>query len=97
MTSQAPTKPPFRNSDAAPFIYFDGVATYGVVNGVIHIELVSRVLSPSVGTPFTTEFVSTGRLRCGPAALAHLRDSINKVCEMLTRPEPTAAATATLN
>jgi hypothetical protein len=81
--SQARGKPSFRNTDTAPFVYFDGVATYGVVNGVIHFELVSRVLSPTAGTHVTTEFVSTGRLRCGPAALTHLRDSIDKVLEML--------------
>jgi len=91
-------KPPFRNTDTAPFVYFDGVATYGVMNGMIHLELVSRVLSPSIGTPVITEFVSTGRLRCGPAALAQLRESIDKVLEMLKQPERTpVAAAATLN
>jgi hypothetical protein len=93
--SQARGKPPIRNTDSAPFIFFDGVATYGVVNGVIHLELVSRVLLPSAEAPVTTEFVSTGRLRCGPTALAHLRDSIDKVLEMLKQPEQTPAVAAT--
>ncbi len=36
------TIPPVKNIATAPFIYFDGVPTFGVQNGLVEIELTSR-------------------------------------------------------
>ncbi len=34
------------SSEQAPFIYFDGVATYGVNNGAIQMELAANTIMP---------------------------------------------------
>jgi len=40
----------YRESEAAPFVYFDLVTMYGVLHGVIQIELASRVLTNDDGS-----------------------------------------------
>jgi hypothetical protein len=92
--------PMFRNTDA-PFVYFDAIATQGVLNGAVQIDLVSRILIPGEGTSVIVEFVPTGRLRCTPAAAGLLRDSINQALDMLNQPQqpgtPAGGAAASLH
>jgi hypothetical protein len=82
---QTDPSPTFRDSDSAPFVYFDNSATFGVLAGAIQIELVSRILVPLADGGVKTEFKVTGRLRCSPAAARYLRESIDKSLEMLTK------------
>jgi hypothetical protein len=88
--------PSYSESDAAPFVYFDMVATYGVLHGVIQIELVSRVLTNDDGA-VKVSFLTTGRLRCSPTAAGHLRDAITKALEMLSQSPEAPAAVGALN
>jgi hypothetical protein len=57
------------SSELAPFIYCDGVATYGVNNGVIQLELASNTIMPE-GTGTRTDYrslaVQPGRRRRDP-------------------------------
>jgi hypothetical protein len=80
-----PPPPPYRNSDAAPFIYFDIVPTYGNLGGSIQLELAARILSPTPGgdNEVAVEFVSVAHLRCSPMAANYLRDSLNAALKML--------------
>lgn len=80
-TALAP-QPGFSENSAAPFVYFDGVPTYGVFNGAIQLELASCVLTPGDGFVITT-FRESAHLRCSPAAALALRESINKALELL--------------
>jgi hypothetical protein len=59
-------------------VYFEFAPAFGVFAGAIQIELASRILTPRPGGAVDIEFVTSGRLRCSPAAAAHLRDAINK-------------------
>jgi hypothetical protein len=69
------------SSERAPFIYFDGVVTFGVNNGVIQIELAANTIIPEgVGTK--NDVLITAHLRCSPSAAIGLRDAINKALEM---------------
>ena|SRR6185312_10495748 len=97
--SSTPTTPPFRNSDLAPFIYFDVAPTFGTMGGAIQIELGSRTLTPGSDNDVSIEFITTGRLRCSPAAAKHLRDAIDRSLEMLEQQHesPAASTTGTLN
>ena len=70
-----------RSSEQAPFVYFDGVLTYGMIAGVVQLELAANIVLPeSTGT--RTDVVITAHLRCSPGAALSLRDTINRVLEM---------------
>jgi hypothetical protein len=69
------------SSELAPFIYCDGVATYGVNGGIIQLELASNTILPEdAGT--RTDVLITAHLRCSPHAAVGLRDAINRALEM---------------
>jgi hypothetical protein len=69
------------SSEQAPFIYFDGAATYGVNNGAIQIELAANTIMPE-GTGTRTDVLITAHLRCSPSAAIGLRDAITRALEM---------------
>lgn len=93
----AEVSPGFRDSDAAPFVYFDTSSAHGTIAGAIQIELVSRILVPLANGGVRIEFLTSGRLRCSPAAVQALRDSIDKALAMLTQPQTgPAVGTGTL-
>jgi hypothetical protein len=69
------------SSEQAPFVYFDGVLTYGMIAGVVQLELAANIVLPaSRGT--RTDLVITAHLRCSPGAALSLRDTINRMLEM---------------
>ena len=74
-----------RNAERAPFIYFDGVASYGISSGAVQIELAANILSPE-GTDTKTDAVMTAHLRCSLAAAVALREALNKIFEVLNLP-----------
>ena len=72
-----PTMPPFRNTDTAPFIYFDVVAANGIMAGAIQIELCARILTPLArANDVIAEFIPTARLGCSP----HAEGTLSKHC-----------------
>jgi hypothetical protein len=74
-----------RSEDQTPFIYFDGVASYGISNGAIQIELAASVLVPNEHDT-KTDAVMTAHLRCTPAAAMSLHQALNKLFEVLNMP-----------
>jgi hypothetical protein len=88
--------PPYEDSAAAPFVYFDLVATNGIMNGAIQIEVASRILAPA-GKVVAIKFMTTGRLRCSPAAAKMLRDAIDNSLKMLELPQEVQTAASILN
>jgi hypothetical protein len=72
----------YANSSMVPFIYFDGVACYGALHGVVEIELAARIMIPTPDGGVELKFVPTGRLRCSPAAAESLRLSIETAAKM---------------
>jgi hypothetical protein len=72
------------SSEQAPFIYFDGVVTFGVNAGAIQLELAANTLVPD-GAAIRTDVLITAHLRCSPAAAMSLRDSIDKALAMPAR------------
>jgi hypothetical protein len=69
------------SNEMAPFIYFDGVATYGVNAGTVQLELTANTIMPE-GTGTRTDVLVTAHLRCSPTAAMALRDVINRTLEM---------------
>jgi hypothetical protein len=70
------------SSELAPFIYFDGVPTFGTHNGAIQIELAANTILPE-GTGVRIAVVMTAHLRCSPVAAIGLRESLDKALELL--------------
>jgi hypothetical protein len=78
------------SSEQAPFIYCDGVVTYGVNNGAIQLELGANTIMPE-GLGTRTDVLVTAHLRCSPAAAMGLRDAIDKALAMLQLPIDTTS------
>ena len=69
------------SSEQAPFIYFDGVVTYGFNAGAIQLELAANTLMPD-GAAVRTDVVITAHLRCSRGAAMSLRNAIDKALAM---------------
>jgi hypothetical protein len=82
------------SSEVAPFIYFDGVPTFGTHNGAIQIELAANTLLPE-GQGVKIDVVMTAHLRCSPAAAIDLRNTIDRALAMLQQGQQQIAEPAT--
>src|SRR5450631_3720383 len=69
------------SSEAAPFIYCDGVATFGAMNGIIQLELASNTIVPE-DAGIKTVVLITAHLRCSASAAARIRDTITRALEV---------------
>ena len=76
-----------RDSDAAPFLYFDIAPAYGIFHGAIQIEVASRVLTVAPGGGAKVEFVTTAHIRCSVQAATNLRNALDDALKMLEQPE----------
>ncbi|MGN6114363.1 MAG: hypothetical protein ACTHN2_02495 [Nitrobacter sp.] len=81
----------------APVISFDIAPAHGVLAGTVQVELASRTLNPLADGSVEIKFVTSGRLRCSPAAAMHLRNSLDAALRMLEQPQPSPAAAGKLN
>jgi hypothetical protein len=99
MTDKPPSEaalPPYEDNSTAPLVYFDLVPAHGTMNGAVQIELASRILAPAEGV-VAIKFMTTGRLRCTPAAAKFLRDAIDAALKMQELPQEIQTAAARLN
>jgi hypothetical protein len=87
----------YKNVDTAPFVYFDISPTHGTLSGAIQIELAARILNTALDGSVEIKFITTGRLRCSPAAALNLRNAIDAALKMLEQPQQAPAASAKLN
>jgi methyl coenzyme M reductase beta subunit len=72
-------------NETAPFVYFDGIPTYGTMHGAIQIELAAHTILPADGGGTSNGHVVTCHLRCSPFAAAALRDALDKSIGMFER------------
>ena len=95
-TSKLPSDVIYEDSGgAAPLIYFDIIGAYGTMNGSIELELATRILVPKPDGTTEVRFLSTGRLRCSPAAAVNLRNGLDAALKMLEQsqqPNPVAVS-----
>jgi hypothetical protein len=77
-----PGIPSVIGAETAPFIYFDGVTTYGVNFGAIQIELAANIIAPAADQSTITLVRMTGHLRCSPNAAGDLMQALEKAIEM---------------
>lgn len=89
--------PPYQDGDAAPFVYFDVIAALGVMGGAVQVELAARTLTPVGDNATQVKFRPTARLRCSPAAAAHLIESLQKALAMLQQPQEPPPVGSQLN
>jgi len=87
----------YMDNNSAPLIYFDIAPAHGILAGAIQVELAARTLNPLADGSVDIKFVTSGRLRCSPAAAMHLRNSLDAALKMLEQPQPSPAASAKLN
>lgn len=89
--------PSFDNRNDVPTVYFDIAPAYGVMSGIVQIELGARILVPQQDDSVDVRYVSCGRLRCSAAAAVHLRNAIDASLKMLEQPQPNPAGALKLN
>jgi hypothetical protein len=82
----------FENRNDVPMIYFDIAPAYGVMGGIVQVELGARVLVPHQDDSVDVKFVSCGRLRCSATAAVHLRNALDASLKMLEQPNPAGAS-----
>jgi hypothetical protein len=80
------SKPQYADSSDAPTIFFDCIARYGVMDGVIQIEIAGSVMVPRQDGGVDIKFVPTGRLRCSAEAARALRQSLDIALSMAEHP-----------
>lgn len=64
-------------AENAPFIYFDGAVTFGMLNGAMQIELAAATIVPAADGQTKTVHVVTAHLRCSPNAAISLKNAID--------------------
>lgn len=89
--------PSFDNRDDVPIIYFDIAPAYGVMSGIVQVELGARVLIPHQDDSVDVRFISCGRLRCSATAAVHLRNALDASLKMLEQPVPNPVGASKLN
>jgi hypothetical protein len=89
--------PSYEDRPDVPTVYFDIAPAYGVMSGIVQIELGARILVPHQDDTVDVRFVSCGRLRCSAAAAVHLRNAIDASLKMLEQPQPNPVGTSKLN
>jgi hypothetical protein len=77
-------------AESAPFIYFDGVAAFGMHQGLVQIELAANVLNLNGNGGVKNDVVFTAHLRCSPDAARNLQTEIGNalLIAMPTAPTP---------
>ena len=75
-----------KNAGLAPVIFFDGVPAYGLLNGVVELELAVRMLAPKSDGNVAVDMTCVAHLRCSLAAAVNLRDAVDKAIEMAKGP-----------
>ena len=89
--------PVYDNANDVPTVYFDIAPAYGVMSGIVQIELGARVLIPHGDDSVDVRFISCGRLRCSATAAVHLRNAIDASLKMLEQPNPNPVGGSKLN
>jgi hypothetical protein len=89
--------PPYDNSNSVPTIYFDIAPSYGVMGGIVQIELGARILIPHHDDSVDVRFISSARLRCSATAATHLRNALDASLKMREQPQPNPVGTSKLN
>jgi hypothetical protein len=82
---------------AAPVVYFDIVGAYGTMNGIIELELATRILVPKTDGATEVRFLSSGRLRCSTITATQLRNALDAALKMLEQPQANPVAASELN
>jgi hypothetical protein len=82
---------------AAPMVFFDIVGAYGTMNGIVELELASRILVPKPDGATEIKFLSSVRLRCSPAAATNLRGAIDAALTMLEPQQAKPVTASELN
>jgi hypothetical protein len=96
-TAEVPALPEFVDLNTAPYFYFDMAPAYGVVAGIVQIELAARTLNPMPDGSVEVKYVTVARLRCSSVAAGHLRDAVNASLKMLERPRECSTIASQLN
>lgn len=96
-STEKSTVPSYDNRNDVPTIYFDIAPAYGVMSGIVQIELGTRILVPHQDDSVDVRFVSCGRLRCSATAAMHLRNALDASLKMLEQPAPNPVGASKLN
>ena len=89
----APLQAPYAPPHETPFVFFDHVSSYGILDGVAQLTLEARRMRCDDGSTVIYERIMVAHLRCALPALGLLRTSIDGVIK-LAASQATGSATA---
>jgi hypothetical protein len=87
----------YESISTAPIVYFDQVPAHGTVGGAIEAELAIRGLNLNFEGNLDVRFITSGRLRCSPAAAKKLIEALSAALELFERQLQGPAAASKLN
>lgn len=83
-TNPKPASAPvlLKNVANAPVVYFDGVPTYGLLAGVVQLELAASVIFPRADGTVGSDAICVAHLRCSVNAARNLSAALDKALDM---------------
>jgi hypothetical protein len=84
-----PTKVTVTDPGIAPYIFFEGAATFGFSNGIVNVTLAAGRHLLKEGTPIS-DVVAVAHLRCNVAAATDLRNALDSALLLAAKPEGSA-------
>ncbi len=82
----APAKITVTDTGLAPFIFFEGVPSFGFLNGVVNITLAAGRHLMKDGV-VSSDVVAVAHLRCNQVAATELRNALNDALLLATKAE----------
>lgn len=83
-------------NQTAPFIVWDGVATFGLRDGIVQVEVAAGTIVPTADGGTRTEFIITGHLRCSIEAAIALKTAIDQALLMRKQAPETPTQSGTM-
>jgi hypothetical protein len=78
--------PVLKNAGAAPIVFFDGAPMFGVLNGIIEVEVAAQILTVKAGGQVVGDWTCCAHLRCSPAAAQSLRAALDQALALINTP-----------
>jgi hypothetical protein len=81
-----PAKITVSDPGIAPYIFFEGAASFGFLNGIVNVTLAAGRHLLKDGTPIS-DVVAVAHLRCNVVAATDLRNALDSALLLAAKPE----------
>lgn len=79
------------------FVFFDRARSFGLVNGLVHVEIIANVLKPGDTIDVAVEEIEVAQLRCSIPAARSLVAALQQAIGETEDPVPPKGRKKTMN